>query len=79
VSPEVVTAGIQALKREPATRRRFQSSDSGHAGTAHAATAHAAHGHAANARASANIAQWRSYLPEDCVIAMISAGWHWST
>jgi hypothetical protein len=33
----------------------------------------------ATARAAANIALWRSYLPEDCVTAMITAGWHWST
>jgi hypothetical protein len=31
------------------------------------------------ARAAANIIEWRSYLPEDCVSAMINAGWQWST
>jgi hypothetical protein len=34
---------------------------------------------AANLRAAANIAAWRTYLPEDCVAAMIDGGWHWST
>jgi hypothetical protein len=27
-------------------------------------------------RALANIAQWREYLPADCVEAMIKDGWH---
>jgi hypothetical protein len=27
-------------------------------------------------RALANIAQWREYLPDDCVEAMIKDGWH---
>ena len=30
-------------------------------------------------RAAANIATWRSYLPEDCVVAMVNDRWHWST
>jgi hypothetical protein len=30
-------------------------------------------------RASANIAAWKAYLPEDCVAAMIKDGWHRST
>jgi hypothetical protein len=34
---------------------------------------------AADLRASANVATWRTYLPEDCVAAMIDDGWHWST
>lgn len=34
---------------------------------------------AANLRASANVAAWKTYLPEDCVAAMIDDGWHWST
>ena len=34
---------------------------------------------AANLRASANVAAWRTYLPEDCVAAMIDDGWHWTT
>jgi hypothetical protein len=34
---------------------------------------------AAMARAEANIAQWMTYLPEDCVRAMVDHGWHWST
>jgi hypothetical protein len=29
-----------------------------------------------SARASENIAEWRKYLPEDCVNAMVKAGWH---
>lgn len=31
------------------------------------------------ARALANIRAWREYLPEACVAAMISDGWHLST
>jgi hypothetical protein len=31
------------------------------------------------AHAAENIAQWKTYLPEDCVRAMMNAGWHWST
>jgi hypothetical protein len=27
-------------------------------------------------RSVANIAQWREYLPSDCVEAMIKDGWH---
>jgi hypothetical protein len=34
---------------------------------------------AANLRASANVAAWKTYLPEECVAAMIDDGWHWST
>lgn len=30
-------------------------------------------------RAVANIREWRSYLPEACVNAMIDDGWQWST
>jgi hypothetical protein len=30
-------------------------------------------------RATANVAAWRTYLPEDCVVSMINSGWHWST
>jgi len=30
-------------------------------------------------RAAANIREWRTYLPEDCVERMIQDGWHWST
>jgi hypothetical protein len=33
----------------------------------------------ANLRASANVATWRTYLPEDCVAAMNDDGWHWTT
>lgn len=29
-----------------------------------------------SARAADNIAEWRKYLPEDCVNAMVKAGWH---
>jgi hypothetical protein len=29
-----------------------------------------------SARAMENIAGWRKYLPEDCVKAMVKAGWH---
>jgi len=30
------------------------------------------------ARAEEKIAEWREYLPEDCVKAMIQRGWHFS-
>jgi len=30
------------------------------------------------ARAAAMIAEWMTYLPEDCVKAMVNDGWHWS-
>jgi hypothetical protein len=30
-------------------------------------------------RAASNTATWRTYLPEDCVVAMISSGWDLST
>jgi hypothetical protein len=30
------------------------------------------------ARAAAIIAEWTTYLPEDCVKAMVNDGWHWS-
>jgi hypothetical protein len=33
---------------------------------------------AATSRAAARVAAWRTYLPEDCVVAMINSGWHWS-
>jgi len=36
-------------------------------------------GGSAALRASAVVADWRTYLPEDCVTAMINDGWHWST
>jgi hypothetical protein len=34
---------------------------------------------AATARAAATIADWLSYLPRDCVRAMVVDGWHWSS
>jgi hypothetical protein len=34
---------------------------------------------ATTVRAAAIIAEWMTYLPEDCVRAMVSDGWHWST
>jgi hypothetical protein len=33
----------------------------------------------ASSRAAANVATWRTYLPEDCVAAMVNDGWHLST
>jgi hypothetical protein len=33
----------------------------------------------ATARAVETIGDWMNYLPEDCVRAMVSDGWHWST
>jgi hypothetical protein len=38
-----------------------------------------AHDSAASARAAAAIADWLSYLPRDCVRAMVVDGWHWSS
>jgi hypothetical protein len=31
------------------------------------------------ARAAENVARWKTYLPEECVRVMMTAGWHWST
>ena len=31
------------------------------------------------AHAAENVAGWKKYLPEECVRAMMNAGWHWST
>jgi hypothetical protein len=31
------------------------------------------------ARAAANVACWNTYLPQGCISAMMSAGWHWTT
>jgi hypothetical protein len=31
------------------------------------------------ARAAANVARWNTYLPQGCISAMMSAGWHWTT
>jgi hypothetical protein len=36
-------------------------------------------GNSAASRAAAIVADWRTYLPEECVAAMIKDGWHWST
>jgi hypothetical protein len=60
----MVTDFIEELEREPASHRRLPMNEP---------TA------LATARAAANIAAWRSYLPEDCVQAMINDGWQWST
>ena len=38
-----------------------------------------AHVDGATARAVDSIVDWMNYLPEDCVKAMVSDGWHWST
>ena len=59
-----LAASVQGLNRDPANRHRLQSSDPSSAVTA---------------RAAANIAAWREYLPEACITAMINDGWHWST
>jgi hypothetical protein len=29
--------------------------------------------------AAKNVAEWRTYLPEDCVASMVLDGWHWTT
>jgi hypothetical protein len=34
---------------------------------------------AVTARAAANIADWLTYLPTNCVQSMVKDGWHWST
>jgi hypothetical protein len=31
------------------------------------------------AKAAANVARWKTYLPEGCISAMMSNGWHWTT
>jgi hypothetical protein len=31
------------------------------------------------ARAAANVACWKTYLPQGCISAMMSDGWHWTT
>jgi hypothetical protein len=46
---------------------------------ADAATGCFGQNNAATARATAQIADWMTYLPENCVKAMVSDGWHWST
>ena len=61
---EALAAEIAALKRDPEAQRRLRMNDPADIATAHAA---------------ANIAEWRRYLPEACVGAMIRDGWHWST
>jgi hypothetical protein len=33
---------------------------------------------AAITRAASIVAEWITYLPEDCVKAMVNDGWHWS-
>jgi hypothetical protein len=38
-----------------------------------------AHVHGATARAVDAIVDWMSYLPRNCVKAMVRDGWHWST
>jgi hypothetical protein len=53
---ESLAAEIAALKRHPDARRRLRMNDPGDAATA---------------RAAANIAAWRRYLPEDCISTMI--------
>jgi hypothetical protein len=76
---EVVKAGIEELKRDPATRAQLPVTDpADRAGPAEPNDLTDPNDPAV-ARAAANIALWRSYLPEDCVAAMITAGWHWST
>lgn len=37
------------------------------------------HVQGAPARAVANIKDWMTYLPENCVAAMVNDGWHWTT
>jgi hypothetical protein len=32
-----------------------------------------------HARATAKINEWRAYLPEACVAAMLNDGWQWTT
>jgi hypothetical protein len=31
------------------------------------------------ARAAANVARWKTYLPPGCISTMMSDGWHWTT
>jgi len=37
------------------------------------------HSAEASSRAAAIITDWMTYLPKDCVKAMVNSGWHWST
>jgi len=46
---------------------------------ANAAAASVQRSDADTARAATNIAEWMTYLPENCVKTMVSEGWHWST
>jgi hypothetical protein len=61
---QTFAGGIDEQMRAPGSRSRFQVND---------------RADRVIARAAANIIEWRSYLPEDCVSAMINAGWQWST
>jgi len=31
------------------------------------------------AKAAANVARWKAYLPQSCISTMMSEGWHWTT
>jgi hypothetical protein len=31
------------------------------------------------AKAAANVARWKTYLPQGCISSMMSEGWHWTT
>jgi hypothetical protein len=31
------------------------------------------------AKAAANVARWKTYLPQACICTMMSDGWHWTT
>ena len=61
---ESLAAEIAALEQDPDAQRRCRMSEPADPASAHAA---------------ANIAEWRHYLSEDCIGAMIRDGWHWST
>jgi hypothetical protein len=43
------------------------------------AAARFGHNSAATTRAVVVIGDWMSYLPRDCVRAMVADGWHWSS
>jgi hypothetical protein len=61
---EALAVEIAALKRDPEAQRQLRPNDPADPETAHAV---------------ANITEWRRYLPEACISAMIRDGWHWST
>ncbi len=81
--------GSHTSRRDPSIGRSRYSSDSAqeltallqHLGVRADCVALACFGQVdgATARAVEAISDWMSYLPVDCVRAMVSDGWHWTT